>query len=527
MTPPAPMRLAAVDLGSNSFHLLVVDAHPDGSFDVLLRDKEMLRLGEVVARTGAIPPETIERIVSTLRRFAIAATSIGAVEVVACATSALREAENSAAIVDLVREETGIEIEVISGRREAALIFSAVRESVDLEPGPAVCFDLGGGSMEVTVGDHRGLAWSTSVHLGAARLATQFLTEDPPSAADLERLEARILEVLAPVAEEVRAHAPRQLVGTSGTFLDLARMAAAARTGRPPQSVNQLVTTRAELADIHEKLLALPARGRAKLAGLDARRADQIPVGSLVLLTILRLFGFEELVVGEWALREGIVLDAIRRHDVAEWTNDGEAIRRVVGARTGPSVQRRRDPRRPGGSPGDDPVRPHRRTARSRPRRPRAPRARRRPARHRRARGRGEPPQAHRLPHRARAATRLLARGCRCAGDARSLPPPQRPQGLVRALRPPGAGATRGDSPPPRAVAPGRRARSRPCRRRHGRRRRGDRRARACLLVLSATDMDLELWGVRRKRELFERLFGRRVEVVAADHPSVATRSGW
>ena len=328
MSTRGAMRLAAIDMGSNSFHLLVVDAHPDGSFDTLLREKEMLRLGEVVTRTGGIPPPDVERVLDTLRRFAAMAASIGAVEIVACATSAMREADNSAIVVDLIREETGIEVEVISGRQEARLIFSAVRTSLALTPGPAVCFDLGGGSLEVMVGDNAGLSWSTSVHLGAARLATQFVRTDPPTRAELRCVEDRVSEVLTPVLEEVAPFQPKLMVGTSGTFLALARMAEAARTGAVPQSVNQLVTSRHELQQVHERLVQLPSGARAKLPGLDARRADQIPVGSALLLTTMKLFGFDELMVGEWALREGIVLDAIRRHEVAEWTNDGAAIRR-------------------------------------------------------------------------------------------------------------------------------------------------------------------------------------------------------
>lgn len=322
------IRLAAVDMGSNSFHLLVVDAHPDGSFDTLLREKEMLRLGDVVSRTGTIPRTDVERILDTLHRFATMARSIGATEIVACATSAMREADNSAQVVDLIREETGIEVEVISGRREAELVFAAIRGSLVLEPSPAVCFDLGGGSLEIMVGTNVELLWSASVHLGAARLAARFVVEDPPSAAELRRVKSHVTEVLTPIAREVSAFEPRLMVGTSGTFLDLARMVAATATGTAPQSVNQLVTSRDDLQKAHDRIVQLPTAARAKLPHLESRRIDQIPVGSLILLTAMRIFGFEEVMVGEWALREGIILDAIGHHDAAEWTNDAGAIRR-------------------------------------------------------------------------------------------------------------------------------------------------------------------------------------------------------
>jgi exopolyphosphatase/guanosine-5'-triphosphate,3'-diphosphate pyrophosphatase len=289
----------------------------------------MLRLGDAVTRTGGIPPDDAERVLDTLRRFAGMAASAGAEEIVACGTSALREAENSAEIVDRILEETGIVVEVISGRREARLIFSAVRESVDLSHGPAVCFDLGGGSLEIMVGDHDGLLWSTSLHLGVARLAAQFVDADPPTPHALHRLRAYLTDELAPVAAEIRSLAPRLMVGTSGTFTDLASMAAALDGRSVPTSVNQLRASRADLQRVHERIVELPAAARAKLPGVDARRADQIPMGSTVLLTAMEVFGFDSLVVGDWALREGIVLEAIRRHDIADWTGDAEAVRRA------------------------------------------------------------------------------------------------------------------------------------------------------------------------------------------------------
>ena len=519
------MRLAAIDMGSNSFHLLVVDAHSDGSFDTLLREKEMLRLGEVVTRTGGIPTPDVDRVLDTLRRFAAMATSIGAVEIVACATSAMREADNSSAVVDLIREETGIEVEVISGRQEARLIFSAVRTSLALSPGPAVCFDLGGGSLEVMVGDNAGLLWSTSVHLGAARLATQFVRDDPPTSGELRRVKARVTEVLAPIAAEVASFEPKLMVGTSGTFLALARMAEAARTGSVPQSVNQLVTSRRDLQQVHEKLVQLPAASRAKLPGLDARRADQIPVGSTLLLTTMKLFGFDELMVGEWALREGIVLDAIRRHDVAEWTKDGEAIRRssVLGLARRCNVDE------------------------------------------------GHATQVARLAttlfeqtlplHRLRPSDKELLEHAAWLHDIGEHVAVESHHKHTAYLIE--HGKLRGFSPDEVAVLATlgryhRRGDPKPSFEPYGRlspeRReqvlallsllrladgldRGHASAvddvevqvlddRVRLLVSARGDLDLEVWGVRRKRELFEERFGRPLDVVAADHPSVVVGPG-
>src|SRR4051812_36282531 len=271
------MRIAALDLGSNSFHLLVVDAHADGTFVPLVREKEMLRLGDVVSREGRISEAASERAVATVRRFRTLADGVAAEEIVACATSAIREADNGAELVDRIYDETGVSVDVISGRDEARLIFGAVRASVLLDPGPAICFDLGGGSLEVMVGDSAGLLWSTSVHLGVARLSAELVSSDPPSEDDLRRLAERLTATLAPVAGEVADLAPAMAIGSSGTLCDLARMVAARREGTAPVSVNNLCVTRDELLAVHEKLLSMPSEDRRRLPGLDPQRADLIP----------------------------------------------------------------------------------------------------------------------------------------------------------------------------------------------------------------------------------------------------------
>ncbi|MEA3075793.1 MAG: exopolyphosphatase / guanosine-5-triphosphate,3-diphosphate pyrophosphatase [Actinomycetota bacterium] len=491
------LRLAAVDLGSNSFHLVVVEAHPDGTFDTLLREKEMLYLGDVVTRTGRIPPGHVERVLETLRRFSTMAGSVGALEIRACATSALREAENSAEVVDAIAAETGIEVEVISGRREAELIFSAVKASVDLGPGTALCLDLGGGSLEVMVGDHDGLRWSSSLHLGGARLAAQHVRSDPPSASDERRLRDAVVAGLEPIVDDVRSFGPMRMVGTSGTFLDLARLADVDGTG---------MASRRELDKVHEGLLAAP-----------------MVAGSVVLRVAMDLFGFDTMVVGEWALREGMVLDAIRRRGVAEWTGDAKAIRRSsvtalarrCGWDEGHATQVARlavdlfDGTAPlhGLSSYDRELLEHgallhdigehvaidghhKHTAYL--------------IEHGKLRGftpadvdllcvlgrchrRSDPkpsfePFARLRPDRREAAVALLA--------------------LLRIAD----GLDRGHSAAVRSVEV----------------EVGEGSVR--LVVAGDGDLDVEVWGVRRKRELFERVFERRLDLVDADHPSVATR---
>ena len=213
------MRIAALDLGSNSFHLLVVETRRDGSFVPLAREKEMLRLGDVVAREGKLTEEAIGAAIDTIRRLKAVAEAQRFDEIVAMATAAMRQAANGPEVAERIEEATGVAIEVVSGIREAQLIFEAVRASVLIDPSPALCADLGGGSLELSVGDRFGLSYATSLHLGVGRLTTEYLSTDPPSKKDRGRLKERISKMLDEVLEDVLACGPKLLIGTSGHLL--------------------------------------------------------------------------------------------------------------------------------------------------------------------------------------------------------------------------------------------------------------------------------------------------------------------
>ena len=321
------MRVAAMDLGSNSFHLLVADVHADGHIDPLVQEKEMLRLGDVVSRHGAIPVTAADQAVATVRRFRLLAEAAGASEILAKATAAIRRAANGGEVVDRIRAETGVHVDVIGGLEEARLIFGAVRASVVLDPAPALCFDLGGGSLEVMVGDARSLMWATSVPLGVARLTNEFVTSDPISKRDRRALRDHIAEVLAPVVAEVSSFEPKLAIGSSGTLESLAEMVAARRDEDAPDTLNQLTIDRSEFLALHQALITSKAADRLRIDGLDARRVDLIVAGSMVLATAMDEFGFDQLTICEWALREGIVLDAVGHHDPVEWSDDPHSIR--------------------------------------------------------------------------------------------------------------------------------------------------------------------------------------------------------
>jgi exopolyphosphatase/guanosine-5'-triphosphate,3'-diphosphate pyrophosphatase len=324
------MRIAALDLGSNSFHLLVADVHPDGTFESITREKEMLRLGDEVSRHGSIPPAAAERAVASVRRLTALAEAVGATEVLAKATSAIRTAENSSDLVDRIEAETGVEVEVISGLEEARLIFAAVRASVVIDPPPALCIDIGGGSVELVIGDSAGMRWATSVPLGVGRLTEELVHSDPPSKSDRKRVEDRVREAFEPFVREVKERDPQLCVGTSGTINDLAAMAVAHRTGELPSAANALRVSRKDLLTLQERVLHLKTGERRRLPGLEEKRAELLPAGIVLLTTALDVFGVDTLTVSDWALREGIVLDAVRTHDPDDWSDDPRALRRAA-----------------------------------------------------------------------------------------------------------------------------------------------------------------------------------------------------
>lgn len=320
------MRVAALDLGSNSFHLLVADVHTDRSFTTVTREKDMVRLGDEVGATGWIRKEAADRAVASARRLRELAEANGATQLHAVATAAIRSARNGSRIIDRLAAEAGVHARVVDGLEEARLVFDAVRASVVIDPGPAICLDLGGGSLEVSVGDRDRLIASTSLHLGVGVLQAGFVADDPLTSRGRRALERHVHAALGPVAEQFAEHEPTMLIGSSGTLGDLAAMTVARRTGVEPSARNHLTVTRDEFLELHEELLTLPATERKRLPGLEDKRVDLIVPGSVVLATAFDEFGLDTLTYSDWALREGILLDAVGHADPEEYADDTRAV---------------------------------------------------------------------------------------------------------------------------------------------------------------------------------------------------------
>jgi exopolyphosphatase/guanosine-5'-triphosphate,3'-diphosphate pyrophosphatase len=308
------MRLAAIDLGTNSVHMIVVEVRPDLSFDVIDREKEMVRLGAGGLDGRRITESATAAALTALGRFRRIADSHKVDDILAAATSACREAANGPEFLEAVARDTGIRAHVISGTEEARLIHLAARYGVDAGNKPIVVIDIGGGSVEVTLGAGDRPDLSRSFKLGVIRLTERFVTSDPLSGRDERRLVQHITRACNAYLGSIVTAGFDRVVGTSGTILSLGTMAAHSTEGHAPQSVRNLHVDARDIHRIRKRLTSLPLEARLRLPGLEPRRAD-IAVGGAVLLdTLLRRLGAKELTLCDLALREGLVLDYIHRN---------------------------------------------------------------------------------------------------------------------------------------------------------------------------------------------------------------------
>jgi exopolyphosphatase / guanosine-5'-triphosphate,3'-diphosphate pyrophosphatase len=303
------MRIAALDCGSNSFHLIVAEVETGGRIQILDRAKELVRLGDSTLHTGVIPPELFRRGLDALKFLRRIADRHKTDALVAVATSAVREAQNGGEFVRAARDEVGVDIRVIRGDEEARLIYLGARSSLDLGKRRVALFDLGGGSLEVILADAQELYFAASLKLGVIRLAEAYPCSDPPTPRERAQLAERARSVLEPVISRVRAMGFDFVALTSGTASALGGLLGLERERPNSQRATRLPLK--GLIDLERRLGGMRAIERARLPGLDARRADTIYTGAVVLRTVIDLSGASEAELCETALREGIIADYV------------------------------------------------------------------------------------------------------------------------------------------------------------------------------------------------------------------------
>lgn len=304
------MRLGVLDVGSNTVHLLVVDAHRGAAPLPAYSHKTELRLAEHLEKDGRIAQSGSDELVSFISEAAELAADKGCESVMAFATSALREAPNGEKVLDRVRAQTEVDLQVLTGQDEARLTFLAVRRWFGWSSGRLAVFDIGGGSLEIAAGSDEEPTVAVSVPLGAGRLTRESLTQDPPDKDEVKALRRRIRIEMAAVAGDVlRAGKPQRAVATSKTFRSLARITGAAPSDDGPYVPRSL--NRDALTEWLPKLIAMTAHERGELPGVSAGRSSQVVAGALVADAVMDLFDLTSLEVCPWALREGVILSRL------------------------------------------------------------------------------------------------------------------------------------------------------------------------------------------------------------------------
>jgi len=320
----APDRiLAAIDVGTNSIHMVVVRVQPSlPAFTIITREKDTVRLGERNRTTGELTPEAMKRAIAALRRCQDIAQGFNAEQIVAVATSAVREAANGKDFLKDVEAELGLAIRLISGQEEARRIYLGVLSGMAFDHQPHVMIDIGGGSTELILGDGHEPRCLSSTKVGAVRLSEQFVSTDPISKHEFERLQAYVRGMLEWPVEELRSHLepaeqPR-LVGTSGTIESLIAIHAMQKQGSIPSPLNGYEMSLKDLQGLVERLRKLDYAERCKIPGMPEQRAEIIVAGALVLQEAMMLLKFESITICERALREGIIVDWMLTHGLIE-----------------------------------------------------------------------------------------------------------------------------------------------------------------------------------------------------------------
>ncbi|MXW41335.1 MAG: Ppx/GppA family phosphatase [Synechococcus sp. SB0668_bin_15] len=319
-TVPQEVRVAAIDIGTNSIHMVLAAVDQQlRSFSVLLTEKTSVRLGERDPETGDLTSQAMERAMEALRRYRQLAESHGAQAVVGVATSAVREAGNGREFLALIEGKLGLQVDLVNGREEARLIYLGVLSAMDFAGAPHLILDIGGGSTELILADSHDTRSLSSLRVGAVRLVRDFGVHGPLTAERVQFLKTFIQGMLEPAVGKVQQRLAMDespvLVGTSGTAMAVGSLLAL-RLGTTPQSLNGLRFGLGQVQELMRELVTLEVEQRRQLPGLSERRADIIVTGGLILETAMERLNAREMVLCKRALREGLIVNWMLRHNL-------------------------------------------------------------------------------------------------------------------------------------------------------------------------------------------------------------------
>ncbi len=300
------MRIAVIDLGTNTFNLLIKETETGETF---YNDKIPVKLGEGGISNNQIAEAPFQRGIDALKAHAQTIKEVGADKVVAFATSAIRTADNGQAFVGEVKKQTNITVNVIDGDQEAYFIYVGVKQCLEMGNTTSLIMDIGGGSTEFIIYNKgNDVLWKRSYMLGVSRLRENFTPNDPIIESDIEKLNTHFEKELVDLAEAIKTHQPEVLIGSSGSFETLADMIQH-RIGKPVdiKSIKELDFDITEINKLHKVLLASTLVERLQMDGLIPMRADTIAISSLQIQYILNTFGIEKMKMSAYALKEGVI----------------------------------------------------------------------------------------------------------------------------------------------------------------------------------------------------------------------------
>ena len=315
--------LAAIDIGTNSIHMVVVQINPTlPTFTIIAKEKDTVRLGDRNLKTGELTPEAIERAMAALRRCKDLAVSFNADQIIGVATSAAREAPNGKQFLQRVESELGLFVNLISGQEEARRIYLGVLSGMEFNGHPHIIIDIGGGSTELILGDSHEARFLSSTKVGAVRLTQEYVTTDPISDEEFLYLQAYVRGLLERPVAELRAllepNEVPQLVGTSGTIETLAIINAKEKIGEEPDPLSGYRMSREDLKELIERFASMSYEERLDVSGMSEKRAEIILAGALVLLEAMTMLELDSITICERALREGMIVDWMLTHGFIE-----------------------------------------------------------------------------------------------------------------------------------------------------------------------------------------------------------------
>ena len=309
-------RIAALDLGTNSFHVIIVDIYPDGRFRTVDKLKEMVILAEKGMK-NRLSKDAMDRGISALHKIKMLCESHGVERILAYATSAIREAENGGDFIQRMIDEVGIKAQAISGQKEADLIGQAICHAVSFGDETVLMVDVGGGSVEFILRNKEEVFYRDSKKIGVARMAADFVNHDPITQKEIKQLHEHFINELADLFEVLKGHQVRTIIGSSGTMENIAAMMADRQSITASVTLNELTYSTTSYKKFHKHFIRMDRKARLGQSGLEEKRVDIITPGLVLLDLLIEECGIEQVKISESALREGMILDYIKKEKEA------------------------------------------------------------------------------------------------------------------------------------------------------------------------------------------------------------------